>query len=107
MHFPLSDTDVRHVENQLRKPSVVQPLGGKMKPLRAHPSGVVHKDVTRVAKLEVATVLVQVCATTSLAANLQLVRAIGVDLERSNTGIAAAEWHSCRWVCHNDDDQYN
>ena len=62
-----------------------------MKPLRAHPNGVVHEDVMRVDKLKVALVLVQVCASASLAASLELACAIGVGLERSSTGIAAAE----------------
>ena len=62
-----------------------------MKPLRAHPNGVVHEDVLRVDQLNVAMVPVHVCANASLAESLELVCAIGYGLERLSTGIAAGE----------------
>ena len=83
--------DVNHVKNRLPTTSVVHQLGGIMKPLRAHPNGVVHEDVMRVDQLNVAMVPVHACANASLAARLELGCAVGHGLERLNTGIAAAE----------------
>ena len=94
--MPPTGTDISQVSKRLHgcKPltkEVVHHVGGKTEPLRAHPDGVVHEDLKRVDLLKAALVLVQVCASASIAASLELACAIGVGLERSSTGIAAAE----------------